>query len=128
MYADLILIMCYTGWRINEFLSLTQFSWDSANHTLTGGEKTEAGKNRVVPVSDKVMPYLQNGLIKTVRLSFAESKEIISFRLPQNIFARNGIIRHWKLSASRVSHLMPQGTLLLLCYTVMARTSGIFND
>ena len=64
MYADLILIMCYTGWRINEFLSLTQFSWDSANHTLTGGEKTEAGKNRVVPVSDKVMPYLQKWLDK----------------------------------------------------------------
>ena len=64
MYADLILIMCYTGWRINEFLSLTQFSWNSANHTLTGGEKTEAGKNRVVPVSDKVMPYLQKWLDK----------------------------------------------------------------
>ena len=43
MYADLILIMCYTGWRINEFLALTPFSWDSANHTLRGGEKTEAG-------------------------------------------------------------------------------------
>ena len=64
MYADLILIMCYTGWRINEFLALTPFSWDSANHTLRGGEKTEAGKNRVVPVSDKVMPYLQKWLDK----------------------------------------------------------------
>lgn len=64
MYADLIVIMCYTGWRINEFLSLTRFSWDPENHTLTGGEKTEAGKNRIVPVSDKVMPYLQKWLDK----------------------------------------------------------------
>lgn len=64
MYADLILIMCYTGWRINEFLALTPFSWNSTNHTLRGGEKTEAGKNRVVPVSDKIMPYLQKWLDK----------------------------------------------------------------
>lgn len=128
MYADLILIMCYTGWRINEFLALTPFSWNSTNHTLRGGEKTEAGKNRVVPVSDKIMPYLQKWLDKNGPTIICESKEIISFRLPQNIFARNGIIRHWKLSASRVSHLMPQGTLLLLCYTATAQINGIFSD
>lgn len=64
MYADLILIMCYTGWRINEFLALTPFNWDAENKTLTGGSKTESGKNRIVPVSDKVLPYLQKWLDK----------------------------------------------------------------
>ena len=64
MYADLILIMCYTGWRINEFLSLTPFNFDSVNHTLTGGSKTEAGKNRVVPVSDKILPYVNKWIEK----------------------------------------------------------------
>lgn len=64
MYADLILIMCYTGWRINEFLALTRFDWDEENHTLRGGEKTDAGKNRIVPVCDKVMPYLRKWLDK----------------------------------------------------------------
>ncbi len=64
MYADLILIMCYTGWRINEFLSLTPFSYDKEKRTLTGGSKTEAGKNRTVPVSDKVLPYFNKWLEK----------------------------------------------------------------
>lgn len=57
--ADLILIMCYTGWRIQEFCNLTRFSWDEKNGTLTGGLKTEAGKGRIVPVPDKVLPFLR---------------------------------------------------------------------
>ena len=64
MYADLILILCYTGWRINEFLSLTRFSYDSENKTLTGGLKTDSGKNRVVPISPKIEPYLQKWIDK----------------------------------------------------------------
>ena len=56
--ADLILLMCYTGWRIAEFCALTRFDYDAAAHTLTGGIKTDAGKNRTVPVPAKVQPYL----------------------------------------------------------------------
>ena len=57
--ADLILLMCYTGWRIAEFCALTRFSYDARQHTLTGGLKTDAGKNRTVPVPAKVQPYLE---------------------------------------------------------------------
>ena len=64
LYADLILILCYTGWRINEFLSLTRFSYDKEQKTLTGGLKTDSGKNRVVPVSPKIEPYLKKWLDK----------------------------------------------------------------
>ncbi|MBQ9599823.1 MAG: site-specific integrase [Clostridia bacterium] len=54
-----ILIMCYTGWRIQEYLNLTIFDYDRAERTLKGGLKTEAGKNRVVPVPEKVRPYVE---------------------------------------------------------------------
>lgn len=64
LYADLILILCYTGWRINEFLSLKQENYNPENKTLTGGIKTDAGKNRIVPVSDKILPYLQKWIDK----------------------------------------------------------------
>ena len=64
MYADLIVIMCYTGWRINEFLSLTPFSFNENDFTLTGGSKTAAGRNRTVPVSPKVLPYLKKWINK----------------------------------------------------------------
>ncbi len=57
-YADVILVMCYTGFRIAEFLSLTPFSYDPQARTLRGGSKTEAGKNRIVPVHSKIQPII----------------------------------------------------------------------
>ena len=57
--ADLILILCYTGWRIQEFCNLTVFSYNDIAKTLTGGLKTAAGKNRVVPIPEKVIPYVR---------------------------------------------------------------------
>lgn len=58
MYADLIYLLCLTGWRINEFLNLKQENYNPKENTLTGGLKTNSGKNRVVPVSGKALPYL----------------------------------------------------------------------
>lgn len=63
-WADAILIMCYTGFRINEFLSLTPFSYNQDKKILTGGEKTDAGKDREVPVHPKIQPYLDKWLEK----------------------------------------------------------------
>ncbi len=57
-YADYILILIYTGFRINEMLPLTLNDYDAENRCFIGGEKTEAGKNRVVPVSPKIQPYV----------------------------------------------------------------------
>ena len=57
--ADLILILCYTGWRVQEFCNLTVFSYNDVNKTLTGGLKTDAGKNRIVPVPEKIIPFVR---------------------------------------------------------------------
>ncbi|MBQ6264498.1 MAG: tyrosine-type recombinase/integrase [Clostridia bacterium] len=66
-----ILIMCYTGWRIQEYCSLTIFDYDKIEHTLTGGLKTTAGINRVVPVPEKIRPY--------VEMQFERSERICNF-------------------------------------------------
>ena len=63
-YADCILMMCYTGFRITEFLNLTPFSYDAAANTLTGGIKTEAGKDRPIPIHGKIKPLLDAWLAK----------------------------------------------------------------
>lgn len=57
-WADTVLILCYTGFRINEFLGLTPFSYDKASRCLRGGLKTDAGKNRIVPVHPRIAPLL----------------------------------------------------------------------
>lgn len=61
-WADTVLMLCYTGFRITEFLSLTPFSYDRENGCLRGGVKTEAGKNRVVPVHPRILPLLEDWL------------------------------------------------------------------
>lgn len=58
-YVDTILIMCYTGFRISELLSLTKFSVDFEQQILKGGSKSEAGKDRIVPISPKILPFIK---------------------------------------------------------------------
>lgn len=58
-YADTVLILLYTGFRIQEFLNIKKSDVDINNWTITGGLKTEAGKNRVVPVHPKIRKYVK---------------------------------------------------------------------
>lgn len=64
-YADVIYLMCDTGFRISEFLALTRFSYSREAHTLTGGSKTRAGKNRIVPLVDPLsVQIVENWIAK----------------------------------------------------------------
>ena len=58
--ADTVLILCYTGFRVGELLDLTPFAYQSEGGVdyLVGGKKTDAGRDRVVPVHPKIRPYL----------------------------------------------------------------------
>lgn len=63
-FADMILAMCYTGFRLTEFLELTKDSYDPVNKTLRGGKKTAAGKNRIVPVHPKIQGIIEDWIAK----------------------------------------------------------------
>lgn len=58
-WVDTILIFIYTGMRISELLTLTKFNIDIENMVITGGIKTDAGKNRIIPVHPKIQPYIR---------------------------------------------------------------------
>lgn len=58
-YVDTILILIYTGFRIGELLVLSKFNVDLSNGIITGGLKTEAGKNRTVPINHKILPLVK---------------------------------------------------------------------
>lgn len=57
-FADYIYCMCYLGFRPSEFLALDAMDYDRQRKTLTGGAKTDAGKNRVVTISPKIQPII----------------------------------------------------------------------
>ena len=58
-FIDTILIMIYSGFRIGELLELETKNIDLINMTMTGGLKTEAGKNRLVPIHPKILPLIE---------------------------------------------------------------------
>ena len=58
-WANTVLIMIYTGLRISEMLNLTVFNVDMANGVITGGIKTDAGKDRIIPIHPKILKYVK---------------------------------------------------------------------
>jgi integrase len=58
-WADTIMILLDTGMRISEMMQLTRFSIDLKEKLITGGVKTDAGKDRVVPIHPRIFPYIK---------------------------------------------------------------------
>ena len=57
-WAYAVLILCYTGLRISEFLTLSEASYHADGDYLRCGTKTAAGRDRIVPVHAVISPYL----------------------------------------------------------------------
>jgi integrase len=58
-YADTVLIMIYSGLRVGELFDIKTANIDLKNEIMVGGSKTDAGKDRVVPIHPRIMPYIK---------------------------------------------------------------------
>lgn len=67
-YVDVVLIQCYSGWRPQELGLIKLCDVDLTNWTFTGGMKTDAGRNRLVPIHSKIRHI--------VRDKYNEAKEL----------------------------------------------------
>lgn len=68
--VDSVLVLLYSGWRISELLSLSKDNIDLEQMTMRGGSKTEAGKNRVVPIHHRIAPIITERMNKSDSLLF----------------------------------------------------------
>lgn len=59
-FADMVLIGIYSGWRPQELAILKVANIDLETGTMLGGLKTEAGKNRIVPIHPLIKPLIEN--------------------------------------------------------------------
>lgn len=57
-----LLILIYTGMRIGELLAIGRDNINFEEGYMIGGSKTEAGKNRIIPIHDKIMPFVKEQL------------------------------------------------------------------
>ena len=54
-----ILLQCYTGFRPQELCKIRKEDVNINERYIVGGMKTEAGKERIVPICDKAMPLVK---------------------------------------------------------------------
>lgn len=60
--ADSVLILIYTGMRPSELLSIRCDDINIEERYMVGGSKTEAGKNRVIPLHEDIVPLIKKRL------------------------------------------------------------------
>jgi integrase len=60
--AQYILILIYTGLRIGELLAMKGDTIYLDKGYMIGGNKTEAGKDRVIPLHNKIIPLIEQNL------------------------------------------------------------------
>ena len=80
-YVDSVLFFLYSGFRISEMLNMKVSDIDLENQTMTGGVKTDAGKNRIVPIHSKILNIVQSRikLSKSGYLFEEKGKKITTF-------------------------------------------------
>lgn len=57
--VKIILILIYIGFRPTEFFNLEITNIDIEKWFIRGGSKTDAGRNRIVPISPKIQKYVK---------------------------------------------------------------------
>ena len=63
-WVDTVLIFIYTGMRLSELLNVTREDINLNDMTITGGVKTAAGKNRIIPIHPRILPFIKARLEK----------------------------------------------------------------
>ncbi len=56
--AQIILVLIYTGVRINELFSMEIENVHIDKRYMVGGSKTDAGKERIIPIHKDVLPFI----------------------------------------------------------------------
>lgn len=74
IWNDSILVFLYTGFRISELLGLHIENVDLEQGTIRGGTKTNAGKNRIVPIHSRIMPIIQKWFERDTEYFFGRKK------------------------------------------------------
>lgn len=67
-YVDIILVQCYSGWRPQELCNIKLENVYIENWTFCGGLKTDAGRNRIVPIHTKIRPIVLRHYERAVEL------------------------------------------------------------
>ena len=80
-FVDVVLILIYTGMRITELLEVgnENVHLDKDNRYIIGGKKTDAGKDRVIPIAKKILPLIKARYNKKNKFLITENGKPITY-------------------------------------------------
>ena len=88
----MILIQCYMGWRPQELCNLLTKNVNIHNWTITGGMKTKQGKNRTVPIPEKIKGLVESAYSEQSFMFYKPNGGRVTYRVYANAFD-NTIVR-----------------------------------
>lgn len=120
-----ILILIYTGYRLNELLLKPLDQVDLEMGVLFGGEKTDAGRNRIVTINPAIRPYVEYFASRATGSLFLSG---YSGNLLRNNFAR----RDFAETLERLQISGPDRKLHPHCtrytFATRAKSAGVDDD
>lgn len=129
--AKHLLVLIYTGMRIQEYLKLRIEDYDKSEHTIRTGSKTEAGKNRLIPIHSKIRDILINILeSKENEISYAIfRRRLIAFCKNNDIMQEHTIhdTRHTFASMLSTAGANDVAVTKIIGHTDIATTNRIYT-
>ena len=80
-FVDLILIQCYMGWRPQELISISLDDVNLEEWYIKGGMKTDAGRQRIVPIHSKIKGLVKQNYESALSL---KSEKLFNDRSPNS--------------------------------------------
>ena len=138
--ARIALVLVYTGMRLNELLTARRENVHLDDDYLVGGEKTAAGRDRVIPLHPDIVPYIRQWLAGNETDYLLPSKTGVprdhnnvrkSFNSLMRRLGIEGVTphtcRHTAATKMAASGLPPEVTKQILGHADIATTLNIYT-
>lgn len=100
--ADIILILLYSGMRISELLDMEKENVILSEGYMIGGNKTESGKNRIIPIHNKILEIITRYYNKSNVYLIEKDGQKLRYEYFREMFINNK--NEFKLPRSRAIH------------------------
>lgn len=116
-WVNTVLIYIYTGFRLQELLGMKIEQVNITNWYFEGGIKTAAGKGRIVPIHDRIKPFVQD---------LVNQNSTYLFTYQGKKFSKDSYYKCWdevmkKIGADKTPH---EADILLKPISIMPMETG----
>ena len=87
-FVKVVLIYLYTGWRATELSEMQKGDIDIEEMLMKGGKKTQAGKNRIVPIHPRIQGFVTELYEATDKYLFPSRQSYLSYNTMAKMFAK----------------------------------------